>query len=86
MLKLQVLFILPALLFFGCVIWYQCDEEAYNDESNKFCKYENESINIFHKCQNSDYDHSIQYCYDGIVKDKEIFADERDGKIYKYVI
>jgi len=92
MLKFQVLFIIPILLFLGCggyeskEVFYvdKCGGKEYNT-STQFC--ENGNIkNIFHRCQDSNYDHSIQYCYDGVVKDKEIFADERDGKTYKYVI
>jgi uncharacterized protein (TIGR02145 family) len=39
----------------------------------------------FLKCDDKWYDPSLAYCASNIVKDKETFVDDRDGKAYKYV-
>jgi uncharacterized protein (TIGR02145 family) len=69
MLKFCVLFILPALLFLGCGGY----EDKYIFKNGRFI------------CHDEQYDSSTQYCDDGLVKDKEIFTDERDNKIYRYI-
>jgi uncharacterized protein (TIGR02145 family) len=40
----------------------------------------------FLKCEDEWYDPSLAYCDSNIVKDKETFIDNRDGREYKYVI
>jgi len=69
MLKLCILPISFALLLLGCGGY----EEMEIFEHGRY------------KCHDEQYDYSTQYCDDGIVKNKETFTDERDGKIYKYV-
>ena len=66
-------------------VFYVCKYIKEYDTSTQACEDSN-VITIFQRCQGNNYDHSTKYCYDGTVKNKEIFTDERDGKTYKYVI
>jgi len=88
---------MPALLFLflsllGCgeyedkEVFYveRCDGKEYNT-STQICDY-GEIKDIWHnKCYDKSYDRSIQYCDNGVVRNKETFIDERDGKTYKSI-
>jgi uncharacterized protein (TIGR02145 family) len=65
----------------GDAVYDKCDGVEYNPPDQK-C----EDDIVFLKCEEKWYNPSLVYCDSNVMKDKETFIDERDGKIYKYVI
>jgi uncharacterized protein (TIGR02145 family) len=63
------------------VIFDRCDGQFYRPPHQK-C----EDNIILSECGEKWYDPSLAYCVSNILKNKETFVDDRDGKVYKYVI
>ncbi|MCL2208018.1 MAG: fibrobacter succinogenes major paralogous domain-containing protein [Fibromonadales bacterium] len=66
---------------FENAIYEKCDGMDYNPLNNG-C----EDGVIFNKCGDDFFDPAIEHCVNNVIVDKEKFTDNRDGKIYKYVI
>jgi len=82
---LSAIVLIAAVFTFSChkeESGYVCDGAEYDPAAQK-CDEDGSLLNL---CGNTWYKPSLsEYCFEGLVKEKEMYTDSRDGKEYKTV-